>query len=557
MTTQKAISKKPRHFIVWSTAAVLCVAVLGYSFWAGNAPKADANIAVLYASSCLGGWKHTNNITGAPDVTNADIQYTEENSATLYNKQTQLFCGGFSGTIPETADRTKIALKFSWSTEGVDTETEESEDDASHIETPISSGNTEASTTSTVNQEPAAAEELPQGEQETQPEERVESSPEPEVPVQESVSWLRNLIPSVHAEENFGEVAADVVSPEAIAAEELVVEEFLPVTPSGDDSEATTTALAALDSTATATATTSATTSETSFVPTLFEGSKDDALFEVKFTTNDKDWHILGYVTRINNDIQFELPLEMFASVEDINTLQISLETVERFDDTPKIYLDSMWIEVSYLDAGQDPLSPPGTLAGDVIVSKYETAEMSLVTVFRNVSLETTSNLFVAASSTATSSPVGAATTTSTTTPEAVDALLRQPYSSSTASSTILTYESDIPLEMRRLMRETPGVLVEIWFYSRTTDSWTRVADNTIVATDPKAMFFDGRVFWFGADNTSLWLFDTPSQAYDSRSLTPNEPIEIEYKNTAGEEAVVGFNAETGTLEPVAIVITP
>jgi hypothetical protein len=270
---------------------------------------------------------------------------------------------------------------------------------------------------------------------------------------------------------------------------------------------------------------------------------------------DNEEWYPLGYVSRINNDIQFELPLELFKTAEDFSKLQISLKTVERFDDTPKIYLDSMWLEVSYLDAGEDPLPPPGTKEGDIIMSSISTQETSLVTVFGGVGLETVSNIMSSqgsstATSTASSSEEQGTTTAAITSPTSPLA-----YSSSTATSTastsapLVTFESDIPYEVRKNLRATPGVEVEVWLYNRLTDAWTRVADNSTTATIPRAVLIEDKVFWFGYENSSLWMFDTLAKSYSSRSLSVTESVEIEFISSSGESAFVWFNNQSELLE--------
>jgi hypothetical protein len=534
-------------------------------------PVADAQIASLYASTCLGGWKDVDKVTGVPEVAgDATVEYSESNSATLYNKQTQIYCGGFTGQIPNGVNRTKVALRFSWGIEGEARESKKDESSNDNPSVPESPG-LETGTTSS----PDSSLEVPPEEQtpaESPESEELpsnEESLEEPAPEETTVSWWRSIVPLAFAQEEVIESEIIEEPIEENTQEEVVPVVFEPepeseviVTTSLDTEPTASSSEIATSSPATDTASSTATTTPRSYLSTIFDENtdKDNAIFEVLFTMDNEEWYPLGYVSRINNDIQFELPLELFTTVEDFNKLQISLKTVERFDETPKIYLDSMWLEVAYLDAGEDPLPPPGTKEGDIIMSSISTQETSLVTVFRGVGLETVSNILSSqGSSTATttatttaSSSEGQGTTTAAIINNATSSLA---YSSATATSTastsvpLVTFESDIPYEVRKNLRATPGVEVEVWLYNRLTDAWTRVADNSTAATMPRAVLIEGKVFWFGYENSSLWMFDTQAKSYNSRSLSVTEPVEIEFISSSGESTSVWFNNESELLE--------
>lgn len=540
--------------------AIIVVMVVGSFFKSSN--EVAAQVSFLYASSCLGGWKGVDKVTGVPEVAgDAKVAYSEENSASLYNKQTQIYCGGFSGQIPDGANRTKVALRFSWGTEGEQkkSEKEESKDDSSLPEIKILETATTSSPDTTT--EPSFEEqtpvELPESEKPV-PEEKPEEEP---VSAEAEVSWLRSIVPIAFAQE---EVTESIVTDESVG--ESVQEEVVPVVPEAKEEGEVVTATSSDKETASSSeasetadnASSTATTSPRSYISPIFDENtdKDNAIFEVLFTMDNEEWYPLGYVSRINNDIQFELPLELFTTAEDFSKLQISLKTIERFDDTPKIYLDSMWLEVSYLDSGEDPLPPPGTKEGDIIMSSIGTQEYSLVTVFRGVGLETVSNIMSTQGSTTATSTASSSTTQGTTTTgiEASTALLNQSSSSSatsTASTSVplVTFESDIPHEIRKNLRATPGVEVEVWLYNRLTDAWIRVADNSTTATIPRAVLIDDKVFWFGYENSSLWMFDTLAKSYSSRSLSVTEPVEIEFISSSGESTSVWFNNQSELLE--------
>lgn len=560
-----ATTPRSGKLLVSSSIVLVIVALLTHFLFGTKSQTVEAQIAVLYATSCLGGWKNPDLVTGAPEVFgNPDASYTQENSAVLKNTQTQLFCGGFSGTIPENVDRTKIMLRFSWQSEMNATDTSSSKEDQSDRRIKEETEERDLSTTTentSTSSEPRVEKEPIQEDPAVVPEEVIEIKEIVEPPSEEAVSWWP-FIPTVNAQE------------ESTTMEEVVLEDNVSAT----DFEATNEEVRVLDGVmleeedvASSTASTSlaATQQERDVVSTstassttdtdpvwlngVTDADKDGALFEVLFTTDNEEWHVLGYVPRINNDIQFELPLDMFDSVEDFSQLQISLKTLERFDDTPTIYLDSIWIEVSYVDAGQDPLSPPGSLAGDVVVRRVSTEEGSLVTVFRNTSLETLSNIL---STQASSTVASVGTTTASTTPtiETVSIATTSLYAN--ASSTVVLFEADIPRETKDALRATPRVLVELWFHNRLTDSWTRVADNSIIATEPYAVMFDKKVFWFGPDMKSLWMFDALSGGYTSQSFNAGEPVAVEFVHSSSELYHMKFDQTQQQLVPLKKEVT-
>jgi hypothetical protein len=545
------------RLLVFGIAAVVIVALLTHFFFGARSHTVEAQVAVLYASSCLGGWKNPDLVTGPPDVRTAEAAvYTEDNSAVLKNTQTQLFCGGFSGTIPENVDRTKISVRFSWEAVGGDDYKSDSSknndsDDPGELEVKeetvtASSSDEAASTTENIAPEILIPEEAPDTPQ-VQEEPRTEQATEPE-----TASILPWFVSVAQAEEVEMEEQVKVEDDRDLVIEDETVMEVGLAEDSLKVNATNTASSTKADDQEEIIASTTASTTESKKADTILRAvnneDKDNALFEVLFTTDNEVWHVLGYVPRINNDIQFELPLDMFDSVDDFDQLQISLKTLERFDDTPTIYLDSMWVEVSYVDAGQDPLSPPGSLPGDIVVRKVSTEESSLVTVFRNTSLETLSNiLLLQASSTPAAATSTVATSTATTT--ALSVATTSLYAN--ASSTIVLFEADIPRETKDLLRATPGVLVELWLHNRLTDSWTRVADNSIVATEPYATVFDKKVFWFDPNMASLWMFDALSGGYTSQSFTVGELVQIEFTHSSNKLYTVKFDDQKGELVPL------
>lgn len=547
------------------------IATLIYGSFYKTSNEAAASVAVLYSATCLGGWKNPNLATGVPEVVDgSETTFNNDNSASLTDTMTQLFCAGFSGDIPKDADRTKISVHFSWQMEGHEAFQKERIDSnepdyRAEVITVTESASTTASTSDSVSTstessavEEAASEELPVA-SEPVSEELPSEETAPEEPATESVpeiiSWWQWLMPFAYAQEIDGEPAApeEILEPAlALPTEDTVVDSEVV---SVKESATTTELIIPLESASSTKLATSTTTSTSSLVSYTYlspvfdqDKDKDNALFEVLFTINNTEWHSLGYVSRINNDISFDLPIDLFPAVDDFNKLQISLESVERLDDTPTIYLDSMWVEVSYVGVGEDPLTPPGSLPGDLITNTYTQDNRELVTVFRNVSLENISNILSLTASTSVASSTTASTSSSTALVASTASTTSSFVADRNATSAVM-YDAPISLETKDILRETPGVLVELWLHDLTQDTWMRVAENTIVGTVPRAMVIERKVFWFGPYNSSLWVFDSLAQGYSSQSISPHERVSIEYINTVGEQSTVWFNPQTELLE--------
>jgi hypothetical protein len=89
---------------------VLIFALFGHFFFG------RAEVSEFYPSSCLGGWQNPQNAALKPDL-NFDAsseEFNENNSAILKNMISQIYCGNFSGTIPDNSNPKKAIIKFSW-----------------------------------------------------------------------------------------------------------------------------------------------------------------------------------------------------------------------------------------------------------------------------------------------------------------------------------------------------------------------------------------------------------------------------------------------------------
>lgn len=373
----------------------------------------QAQKAMFYPESCLGGWQQSKNATGVPEA--LDSKYTLENSAVYTDNEADIFCGEFSGELPPQTYHTRVTLRFSWqqqlvapsvleegtgfvealvemfvhdneSTEtAIDTEqevasstitteatsttelatsTEETSVTASSTDFEISSstaaemssdqtvvsggeGDTSETTQGVVTTEEASATSTsetvsnPASEQsiplesipEPEPTLVPESQPEP-TPEGETV-WYQNFIKLAHAEEIVAELATSTVAV-ATATVEVV--------------EGTEMSVLAV---------------EPSVVSV--ESTDTDALFAVEYTLDGVLWQHIGFVSSIDNDVRFELPKEAMATLSDITNIQIALRPLARFDQVSTIYLDAMWLEVSYAPVRELGVHVISTIVPEVV----------------------------------------------------------------------------------------------------------------------------------------------------------------------------------------------
>jgi hypothetical protein len=129
-----------------------------------------ANIGEFYATSCLGGWENPQNAEGSPETRNGSA-FSQQNSAVLKNTLSEIFCGGFSGEIPQNSKPAQATLYLSLFIE-----------DALDREPDLSLIENEPETPELENEDPNE-----------EPEER-EDSPEPQSSSRfPSFSYLKNL----------------------------------------------------------------------------------------------------------------------------------------------------------------------------------------------------------------------------------------------------------------------------------------------------------------------------------------------------------------------------
>ena len=481
-----------KSLALWIAIGIIIIALIA-SFYPFTA---RANVYHLYASACLGGWENTHLATGIPQALKDGEKsaLTGDNSARL-NAGTlaRIYCGGFTGDILADTIPTRILARFSWAIEYPGLQIEE---------VPIPQA------------EPSINEDLMQ-EVNALLEEIVSESPTPPLP-QEYPATQGVYEPIIQEPKPQTEEQAEPsVTPETfesvIAMSEPQTEApTLPLNPfeaiprneeqTTDITETQNESLQNEPSTETpttipaeapeATISTEAPTNEIVY-----------GLLEVTYTLDGVEWKRLGFVRA--NEFQnkyFEIPIEEASDWKNISKIQISVQGVPTLDSiAPTIYLDAIWLEVEYQKStedklGEDPLPPPGSLEGDIIISRTLHERMTAVLVSRKsgpLPGETKNELWIASAS-----------------PDA-----------------------DIPF-----MTE-----------------WRFVAEDAILSDNPRITFSDGNLFWVGKNDETAWRFNPSSGGYESISGNPGEAIELLFDDRSGEPHKLQVSPE-GVLQILEII---
>ena len=313
----------------WIRAGISTAIIVGVIiFVSGNVGR--ANIATLYATSCLGGWDNPQLAEGSPDVKEdkPDSElFTSKNSAQLKSVAAQIFCGGFKGKIPPDVQPKKVLLKLSWTVLGANSIVPAS---GSAVPTPlpapekpviiedtIKPEQVELIIDSTENQAvelhvDAPIDTLPTTSEIPKAIDQPVLEPTPPLPAPAptpETSWLPWKISTAIAQEPIEDV---------LAATLVEVKPTEVIAVSGTNKEVNATV------------------------------SADPPFLQVMYTLDGNTWHKLALVSAANwRDLAVELPL---TSWNELDTVQISLQTVPSLADQPVVLLDSLWLEVEYSD---------------------------------------------------------------------------------------------------------------------------------------------------------------------------------------------------------------
>jgi len=474
-----------KSLVLWIVIGVIIIALIAsfYPF------AARANIYHLYANACLGGWENTHLATGLPQAfkKGEEPALTGDNSARL-NAGTlaRIYCGGFTGDILEHTIPQKIRVRLSLAIEYTGLQ---------NIETPVFNGEPAIVTEITENviQKDSIPTETITPNQKPSPQE--EPQEEPQV-ILEAPEAAPLVLYSYITEQTVSPISPEVITTTSETAtienKEVIPNrnpfEIIPHIEKTDSTEneiipLTTPASEQIESKATP-------------APEISYG-----LLEVTYTLDGIEWKRLGFV-RANefHNKYFEIPIEEASDWKDISKIQISVQGVPTLDSiAPTIYLDAIWLEVEYKKSledqlKKDPLPPPGSLEGDIIISRTLHEQMTAVLVSRKsgpLPGDTKNELWIASAS-----------------PDA-----------------------DIPF-----MTE-----------------WQLVAEDAILSDNPRITFSDGNLFWVGKNDENAWRFNPSSGGYESISRNPGEPIELFFDDRSGEPHKLQVSPE-GVLEILEII---
>ena len=364
-----------------STLSIFLVAmlVLGYQSFV-----AKADVAYFYPSTCLGDWQNPELASGGRDTDEgASVDaFTEDNSAILKGSAGRIYCGSFEGSLPEGAIPTDISvgLAFTYKEPAIEvlvnteaiTETgaldpnvtststatsfleviNEKIDDTSEGVTPEVMG--ESIEATEVVEEPVTEviEEVPEVVPEVVPEIIPEATPE-----SETVSWLlwSPAVAFAQEQELLTETETTTVTSTPIIEEiveepkeEEAVQEDNPEEKLEEKSEEVSTT-SEVQGEILGEATTTATTSEEVVVtgemaPTSEPEQNDTA--EILYTLDGENWISISTINLTDESgVNFHIPS---VNVADLSHMQISIQAIGGNKQIPNIYLDSMWLEVSY-----------------------------------------------------------------------------------------------------------------------------------------------------------------------------------------------------------------
>ncbi|HEV2601809.1 MAG TPA: hypothetical protein VGT41_05975 [Candidatus Babeliales bacterium] len=316
--SRKALKKIITKYKVAIPVIIFIIIFLTGTFFYKHITHAD--IAILFPATCLGGWTNTQNAANKPDndVTVEDDAFTVANSATLAaDRDSQLFCGNFTGITPSDTVPSSIILSLSGTAK---------EEPTSSEQVPISSTADLASTTQQILNTPdgnmgtVIITDVPvststQSSSAPLPTANPEATPDPSPSTEDTSiqSLLSPLIPLVYADE-IG-TTTDVASS------------------SSDMSYQSTTTISSVET--------------------------PEDIIEVFYTFDGQHWHSLGKISKSElKTAQFQLPVDEISSWEDLNSLQISIARVKNVDAMQALYIDGMQLNVQYEKVVHHPNLP-------------------------------------------------------------------------------------------------------------------------------------------------------------------------------------------------------
>ncbi len=409
---EKDAKQKPRKFYYVLTVLLIGFLIIVSAFFGKNKTETYAQLAKFAPATCLGGWENPGLATMSEEVSFFSSLYNEENSAVYKDNLSPLYCGGFVGSLPPETYHTRVTLRLSWFQETIhpvviesDAENmlgEDQEDNKENKEVSpeaavvgsevVESLSDTSSTTSETSVDLASStssqslvatsseETLLEGETENDDLASTTTSVD-NIETNNGSNEEENISEEVSEGESTKEEKSIVEEQEEAAVEEqeVIQEEVSSEEPVsfwrfwfGQE------ALANNDTTLSSV---SGTTSEelvdeligevsTTTTKSEIEHETDSppgAQFAIKYTLDGVNWYVLGYVSEVTNDIRFELPKSVIQNLADITRLQIGVIPLIQIDPVPPVYLETLWLEVSYASVKELAVNEIVNYSGEVV----------------------------------------------------------------------------------------------------------------------------------------------------------------------------------------------
>jgi len=335
-----------------------------------------AETVEVYPSSCLGGWQNPQNAAGKPDL-NKDApasSFNKNNSAYLSNAISQIYCGNFEGSSPESNLQIKRAyLTFSWLVLSQEEEQslisnssfiqEINIENSSTIQVvnPISNSVSNTTTeTSIENQAQTSTDNSSQTQTETQTQNPTENSTTPQNPTSETQTPQTSEPETQNPAPNQENPPIINFLPKLLFSK-VFAEENLTSTLKIDQQSTTNQNIFDLSNTTNTLNNTSEQNKTSSLENTSTQENStntedlnqnnnqiripQDAFLEVLYTLDSQNWKHLGFVTKLNwKNLELDIPEVNF---DNLSNLQISLKSIVS-DFAPTIYLDGMILNIEY-----------------------------------------------------------------------------------------------------------------------------------------------------------------------------------------------------------------
>ncbi len=329
--------------------------------------EAKTEVIFFYPQNCLGSFINPEKAQGEPEVNNPDL-INESNSAVYLGGFKEIYCGNFQGPVNE-GEIQNITLKFNMvlTDERKEAPIIETTSPKSLIEKIIPSRTIEIINTSTdntqtdTNEIQKATEEINTDKTETNKETTTtpENSPTTETPQSffYKLVFAQETQPTANETQNAAnstQTAADETRTnvndnnselmrtdgnEVRTSSQEGSYEFASDTPTATSDEIQPSTMSSTTSTET---TTSNPETLTTSAPQIFN------YFDIFYTLDGETWQYLGSITNHNwQNITFSIPVNDWLT---ISKIQIKIQSNPSLDNIPYLYLESMSLEVDFIE---------------------------------------------------------------------------------------------------------------------------------------------------------------------------------------------------------------